>query len=183
MKNTNMETENESFVMLPRKIRTDYLERKLSKKQYDVLVWVWHGTNPVDGSFSTSYDGLVQDFRGEISEVNARKIISSLRKWQYIFFTNHKGVGGSFLIYPVNFPRTNRRIQTWEYLKNKEQITTPNQTQAQSSTMPNHNFDPPNHNPQSMQDVKNNLKKQFSMDNLPRQITTAYNNTDNKNNK
>ena len=66
------ESQNEGFVMLPRKIKTDFLNGKLTKSEMDVLIWIWLGTNPVNGLFQASYDGLVQDFRGRISNDSAR---------------------------------------------------------------------------------------------------------------
>jgi len=95
------------FVIIPRKIKNDFSDGKLTKNEYDVLVWIWFNTNPYNGSYLTSYEGLRQDLRKTITYDNCRKIISSLRKAQYIYFSNHRGRKGSFQIYPIGFLLTN----------------------------------------------------------------------------
>ena len=162
------------FVPLPRKLKDDYLGGKITRNEFDVLVWIFISTNPFNGYFSVSYGGLVQDFRQGISEVNARKIISSLRKKQYIYFTNHKGRGGSFLVYPVGFQMTNKQIQNLEYLKNKELITTKPAGQTQTSATTQHNHDALNHN---LEELKQRAIKGF----IQKQITAPHNDNDNHN--
>jgi hypothetical protein len=178
-----MKTKIKNFVALPRKIRDDYLNGKLTKNEFDVLIWIWLNANPVNGSFSMSYEGLRQDFRNNISYDNARKITSSLRKERYIYFSNHKGRKGSFSVYPTDFLLTNGHIQASEYLenkvKNKNHITTSSQTEEQTNIKLEHNFQEQYHN---LKKQKSELIKGFSMDNKNSQITTSYNDNDNKNN-
>lgn len=94
MKIMKIKTKIEDFVILFRKIRDDYLQGKLTRNEFNVLIWIWLNTNPYNGFFLTSYEGLIQDCRREISYDNMRKIISSLRKNQYIYFPSHKGRKG-----------------------------------------------------------------------------------------
>ena len=108
------EQKTNDFVQIPRKIRYDYSDGKMTKNEFEVLIWIWLNANPVNGSFNISYNGLVQDFRLDINQVNARKIIWSLRDKQYIYFTNHKGRVGSFPVYPSDFRLTNNKIQTFD---------------------------------------------------------------------
>jgi hypothetical protein len=166
----------EDFVMVSRKIKDDYLDGKLTKNEFDVLLWIFLCSNPFNGYYTMSYEGLTQEFRGGISKVNARKIISSLRKEQYIYFTNHKGRAGSFPVYPVNFRLTSGATQTLEYLKNKELITTQPVAQVQTDNIPHHNLGAPNHNPL---DIRKNIIKGFP----EKEITTSYNDNKNNNNK
>lgn len=165
----------QDFVALPRKIRNDYLEGKLTKSMFDVLIWIWLNANPVNGFYQLSYAGLVQDLRGEISYANARKIISYLRKSQYIYFSNHKGRGGSFAVFPVGFRLTNGKVQTLNYLEGRQTITTQTHSQEQESNQANHNSDCLNHN---LIALKQSVIKDFSGN----KITTSYNDN-NKNNK
>jgi len=160
------------FVILPRKIRDDYIKGKLTKNQHDVLIWIFENTNPYKGFFLISYEGLIQDFRGKISYDNIRKIISSLRKTQHIHFLNHKGRKGSFPIYPINFLLTTGQIQTLDYLTEKEAITSQSQDIEQQETEPESNSTNTHHNPKEQKDV---ITKQFSMDKSNPQITTSYN--------
>jgi len=168
------------FVMFPRKIRDDYINGKLTKNEFDVLVWVWINTNPVNGYFTADYKALERESQNRVSYDNIRKIISSLRKKQYVSFLDHKGRRGSFPLYPLNFPLTKGRIQTLEYLENKQSITTQSLHKEQENTNLNNNF---NNAPHNFREAKKELMKGFSMDNLNPQITTPYNDNDNKNNK
>ena len=167
------------FIILPRKIRDDYINSKLTKNEHDVLIWIFENTNPYNGFFSTSYEGLIQDSRNKISYDNMRKIISSLRKEQYIHFLNHKGRGGSFPIYPIGFTLTNKEIQTLDYLKNKCSITSESQFNTQPETKLGNSFNGQYHN---FKEQKDTLIKRFSVDSQNSKITSPYNDNDNKNN-
>lgn len=168
------------FVMVPRKIRDDYISGKLTRNEFDILIWIWINTNPVNGYFTADYKALEREFHNRISYDNVRKIISSLRQKQCISFLSHKGRKGSFPVYPLDFPLTNGKIQTLEYLKNKQSITTQSQSKEQEDAEPKNNFKSAYHN---FKEAKKELIKGTSMNNLNPQITTPYNNNDNKNNK
>ena len=118
----------------------------LTKNEFDVLVWIWLNTNPYNGFYTMSYEGLRQDLRNTISYDNARKLISSLRQREYIYFLNHKGRKGSFPAYPVGFKLTNSKVQTLEYIKNKELITTESQCEEIPEAKFEHNKDTSFHN-------------------------------------
>ena len=178
----NQQNKLEDFIILPRRIRNDYFEGKLTKNELDVLIWIWLNTNPYNGFFSADYKALEREFQNRISYSNIRKIISSLRKKQYIYFLNHKGRKGSFPIYPTDFLLTNGRIQTSEYLKdkveNKNHITTSSQTEEQTNVKPEHNLQGQYYNSKKQ---KSELIKGFLMYNQNSQITTPYNDNDNDN--
>lgn len=173
------QTPIKDFVIMPRKIRDDYLEGKLSRNELDVLIWIWLNTNPVNGYFTADYKALEREFQDRISYDNIRKIISSLRQKQYIYFLNHRGRKGSFPIYAIGFVLTNGKIQTLDYLKNKPFITAQSQSKEQLNTEPKNNLEGRYHN---FKERKEDLIKRFSMDNQDSQITTPYNDNDNKNN-
>jgi len=172
-----METKLKNFIMLPRSIKDDYLNGKITKNEYDVLIWLWLNANPVNGYATISYDGLTQDLRGSISYGNARKIISSLRAKHYIYFLNHRGRQGSFSVYPIGFYLRSNIIQTEDHVKNKLSITTRPQTQKITNAEPQNNSNTPNHN---LEEQKMELMKHFSMDSCDKQITTPYNDTETK---
>jgi len=175
MRQTNSKTKIKDFIALPRKIRDDYFEGKLTKNELDVLIWIWLNTNPVNGYFAVDYRALTRDFQQRISYDNIRKIISSLRKKQYIYFLNHKGRKGSFPIYPLDFLLSSGQIQTFDYLKRKHSFHNSSTTQEQLPPKLKNNLEDPYHN---LQKRKKRLTKLFSMDSQISKITTAYNNTD-----
>lgn len=167
------------FVILPRRIRDDYLKGKLTRNEFDVLIWIWFNTNPVNGYFSADYKALVRESQNRITYDNMRKIISSLRKKQYIYFLNHKGRKGSFPIYPIGFLLTNKKIQTLDYVKNKLSITIQSQSNTQPNTKLKHNSRGQYHN---FKEQKRGLIKRFSMNSKSPKITTPYTDNDTKTN-
>ena len=134
---------------------------------------------PYNGSFSADYKALERESQNKISYDNMRKIISSLRKNQYIYFLNHKGRKGSFQIYPIGFLLTNKKIQTLDYLKNKLSFTNQSQPNIQVETELRNNFESQYHN---FKEQKNTLIKRFSMDSQNSKITTPYNDNNKNNN-
>lgn len=171
---TELKQKNKDFVMMPRSIRDNYIEGKLTRNEFDVLIWIWFNTNPVNGFFSADYKALEREFHNKIGYDNIRKIISSLRKKQYIHFLDHKGRRGSFPIFPIDFQLSNREIQTLDYLKNKISITSQSQLNTQPATKLESNLSGQYHN---FKEQKNDLSKQFSIDRQDPQITTPYNDT------
>lgn len=166
-----------NFVPIPRKIKDDYLNWKLTQNEFDVLVWIWFNANPINGFCLISYEGLRQDLRNTISYDNARKIISSLRKKEYIYFLNHKGRKGSFPVYPVGFLLPSKEIQGLDYLKNKLHITTKIQSDAIQNPKPENNSRYQYHN---FKEGKKDLIEQSSIDKRDSQITTSNNDNDTK---
>ncbi len=159
-----------NFVMLPRSIKDDLIDGKLTKKEFDVLIWVWLNANPVYGYAALSYEGLKQDLRDNISYASARKIISSLRTKHYIHFVNHRGKRGSFYVYPIDFQLSSKIIQDENYLKNRLSVTTQSQHGEQPNDELQNNLDSQYHN---FKEQKEDLIKCFSMDGSIPQITTS----------
>jgi len=172
-----MKTKLKNFVILPRLIKDDYLNGKMTKNEFDTLIWIWLNANPINGSMTISYKGLQQDMRGNISYANARKIISSLRANNYIYFTNHKGRKGSFPVYPVGFLLSNKKIQTLDYIKNKLSITTQSQCKKLLNTKLQNSFDTQYHN---FEKQKVSTVERVSIDAPNTQITTPNNDNETK---
>ena len=89
MKIMEAKAKMEDFVIFPRKIKDDYLKGKLTRNEFDVLWWIWINTNPYNGYFTADYKALEREFHNRISYDNMRKIISSLRRAQHIYFLDH----------------------------------------------------------------------------------------------
>jgi len=134
------------FVIFPRMIKTDLLENRISYTEFSVLMWIFLNTNPYNGYATISYKGLAVELSRILKEDNARKVLTSLRDKQYLYFVNHRGRGGSFTVYPYNFLLTSKRIQTREYLIEKNIITDNSQPCVDVVEVSPHNFEPPNHN-------------------------------------
>ena len=178
MKTMDNKPKNEDFVQLPRKIKHAYMDGKLTKSERDVLIWIWLGTNPYNGTFSTTYDGLRRELSGEITNDNIRKIVSRLRKAQYIYFSDHRGRSGPFYVYPVDFQLTSKAIQTWAYLQKNNSVTIPSQPTLIQEGQQENNLPTLNHNPQEQ---KTQEPKVISTYPQNPKITTTYNDNDDEN--
>lgn len=115
------------FVIVPRTIPNDYLSGKLSFSEFIVIVWLFLKTNPFNGDVVISYKGLVDDLRGFITPITARKVISELRRKQFISFQNHRGRTGSFIVKALNFYLSSKELQTKERIRNHKKRTTASQ--------------------------------------------------------
>lgn len=176
MKTMEKEVQIKNFVPLPREIRDDYTNGILTPRELFVLLWIWVNANPVNGFYSMSYEGLRQDLRKSISYDNARQIISSLRKKQYIYFQDHRGRKGSFPVYPIGFRLSNKTLITLDRLKKKSLLSNQSQLQEQMDAQSKHNFNDRYHN---LNNQRNSLVKRLSINEQTNEITTTYN--DNKN--
>ncbi|OGF30415.1 hypothetical protein A3H09_02090 [Candidatus Falkowbacteria bacterium RIFCSPLOWO2_12_FULL_45_13] len=166
------------FVQITRKIKNDFIDGQLTLNEFLILQWIFLDTNPFNGRFEVSYGELVEIFRNNISNVSMRKIISSLRRHNWIWFLDHRGRGGKFTIHPLNFQLTSGHIQTMSDFKNTTNNKPASQPLPKPNTQPDYNLDTHNHN---LNYQKKQLIKGFSATANSASITTSYN--DNKNNK
>jgi hypothetical protein len=104
-----------------------------------------------------------------------RKIISDLRTLHYIAFLSHKGRTGSFAIYPVDFTRTNKAVQTIEYLMTMGIITTLSQPRIKQDIKPDNNNPPSNHN---LGNENNTVTRAFVNESRSYTITPPYTETE-----
>ncbi|MAF14035.1 MAG: hypothetical protein CMI53_04050 [Parcubacteria group bacterium] len=168
----------DDFVQVPRRIKYDFIDSKITHNEFEVLVWIFLNTNPHNGRFETSYLSLVEDFKEKIKYDNMRKIISSLRRHNWVWFKDHRGRGGKFTIKPLNFQLTNKHIQSIEDFTITTKDESLVQPMVQQAVQPSHNLDTSNHN---LKEDKDKLMKHFSMADNNESITTPYNKNDNKN--
>lgn len=168
----------DDFVMVPREIKRAFIDGKISLNEFSLLIWIFLNTNPFDGRFEVSYKELAEVFTGRIKEENMRKIISSLRRHNLIWFKDHRGRGGKFTIHPLNYSLTNRHIQTLKDFV----ITT-----IDEPTMPTKDFPiaEPNNNPivqnHNLDERIDQLVKGFSIPTDRKEITTPYNKNEKEN--
>lgn len=167
----------EDFVALPRQIKYDYIDGKLSSNEYDVLVWIILNTNPFNGKCELGYRDIEERFY-KITYDNARKIICNLRRHKYIWFKRHRGRGGKFTIYPSNFLLTSKRIQNYDDFAITSKKKSKEQIKPQATPQLNHNSSPQYHN---FQENKKLLMDKMSA-NRETSITSPYNDKDNDNN-
>lgn len=171
---------NRSFE--PREFNKDYKEGKLTAVEWIILCWTWKETNPFDGAAYISYPGLASESPAKATSQYMRKILTSLRQKQYLYFSNHSGKGGAFPVYPVGYLRADKRIQTWEFLTDRNQRTGQSQVKVEGEvnhdSYPEHNIDDEIHR---FKEDKSKLINKFSMANGNQSFTGSYTNNDKEN--
>jgi hypothetical protein len=166
----------------PRGFNRDYNDGKLTAVEWIVLVWIWKDANPFTGISHISYPGLASESPAKATPQYTRKILTNLRKKRYLYFSNHSGKGGAFAVYPVGYLRADKKIQTWEFLKNRAQRTA--QSQVDTTPDTNHednhkyNIDGQIHR---FNEGKTQLIHKFSMVNNDHKFTGSYTNNDTEN--
>jgi hypothetical protein len=170
------------FAAIPRKIKKDYLEGKISKPQKEMLLWVFISTDPFHGYYSTSYRELAEEFKENKEDKDkaygrVRKIISDLRKKKLIWFPDHRGKKDYLFIIPMYF----RNTKKWQYLpeefdfihfKEKERVSI-------------HNPDTQNHNSNNSESKNLTVIQPLASDpekSLKNPFTTPYIETKNETN-
>lgn len=94
----------ESFVVIPRKVASDYRNRLINRQERDVYVWLRMISNPY-GIASVDLNGLAEDCFGRNVSVNfANKILLALKSKRYIYYEVRSGRRGSFEVHLGDWP-------------------------------------------------------------------------------
>ncbi len=161
---------------LPRFIAEDYLDKKLTRNEYILCVWLRSLADPY-GVTTTSATALRDDMFPSVEVNTVEKILLSLRKKAYVAFPNHRGRRGSV------------RVQSDEWLIRGRGIKRiaindpPIQGDAKSSmieerhTEPSHNLEGQN---QSFVEQKSRMTSRISVGSKYDRFTGHHNEHDNE---
>ncbi len=95
----------QGFLRLDRKIKDDYLNRKLKRDEMLVLIWLLWEANPHNGKTKANSQSLTDDlFKGKYEKNYLNKIILALKRKKYLWFPNQQGRRGSFIVELDNYP-------------------------------------------------------------------------------
>ena len=107
MKNQKLD----SFVIIPRKIKNDYYEGKISRPERNLLTWLRVIGNPY-GIAEVSLEGLANDTYNNSADKNyINKTLLSLKRKRYIWYQDRAGRRGSFEVHLDDWPMKNGEIK------------------------------------------------------------------------
>lgn len=86
-----------SFTTIPRHITTDFIEKKLQRNEWILLVWL-RSLGDTYGFVNGNTTALRDDMFPSVKVNTVEKLLSSLRSKGYIRYENHQGQRGSFRI-------------------------------------------------------------------------------------
>lgn len=110
------------FVIQPRQLNRDVLDGKITRDEYHVLVWLRGSANPYATTVIT-LSGVNNDvFGGKHDDNTVNKILLSLKKKKYLYYTPRQGRRGSFEVKVTDFLLPTSKITTYEELSSKDYV-------------------------------------------------------------
>lgn len=159
------------YSTLPHYIKDDYLDKKLQRNEWILLVWLRSIADPY-GIVNANTTALRDDMFPTIEVNSVVQLLRSLRSKGYITYENHQGQKGSFRI----------KVDEW-FLKDKgfRKITPHTKEDEPQSTEPenSHPTSEPTHTSggatHTLEEMKSGLIDKFSMNSRERELTSTYN--------
>lgn len=128
-----MTTPPNSYVILHRKIAEDRRNKKISRNEYLVYVWLRNNANPY-GISVTSLSDLNNDiFDGRTTTNSLNKIMLSLKKKRYLYYERRVGSRGSFNVKFPDFLLPTKKMTTYESISGKRVSRGPTDREELSS--------------------------------------------------
>lgn len=162
--------------MLPRSVKSMYLDRQISLKELNTYVWLLLKTNPFKGFCEISFKGLEEDFRGEIRAQYLRKILGKLRSHRLVYYRERRGSRGTFKVWIVDFRLTEGKTNTLEHIaeeiESRRPVSNPTHTHSQPGVKSRGDF----HN---SREPKKCLTKPKNASPEAPEFTRLYNDNDN----
>lgn len=89
----------DNYVVLPRYIKTDYFDGKISKPERNLLIWLRLSGDPY-GIATVSMDNLANDsFNTSVDKSYINKLLLSLKSKRYVWYSDRTGRRGSFQVH------------------------------------------------------------------------------------
>jgi hypothetical protein len=177
----------DDFLRLSRSLMSDFLNGKITLQEFIVIIWLSLNANPYNGKFHTSCSALVSDlkriFAGYKDKENkANKIFLALLQKKYIWFPKHQGSRSSFEGVVDKYPLSSGQyidVSGWseEYNSRSEKELSVEVKQNDGRSVVDVIT-----NQQKLKEIRNDLKKRFSMSSENDFGRSANNDNDNKNN-
>jgi hypothetical protein len=111
-----------NFKIISQQVYEAWIAKEITLTQWMVLIWLYQISNPTNGKSTISYRMITEQFKPFITEVNARKIITALRRHKWIYFKNHKGRGGHFPVYIHLLKLSDDRVQVLDRTTGERKI-------------------------------------------------------------
>lgn len=166
------------FSTLPHYIRNNYLDKKLQRNEWILLVWLRSIADPY-GIVNANTTALRDDMFPSVEVNTVVKLLRSLRSKKYIYYENHQGHRGSFRIKVDEWLLKDKGFRSIAHLftqkqgEDEPQMSEPANTEQSSE--PSHTLEVPTH---TLDETKSRLVEGFSMNPWRRELTSPYNEHD-----
>lgn len=172
------ESKTKSYSTLPRYITEDYLDKKLQRNEWILLVWLRSIADPY-GVVNANTAALRDDMFPLVEVNTVVQLLRSLRSKKYIYYENHQGHRGSFRIKVDEWLLKDKGFRsiahhfTQKQGEDEPQMSEPTDTKPGSE--PTHTSEVPTH---TLDEMKSRLVDRFSMNPERRGLTGTYNEHD-----
>lgn len=104
----------DNYVVVPRYIKTDYFEGKISKPERNLLMWLRLMGSPY-GIATITMDGLANDtFNNTVDKSYINKLLLSLKSKRYVWYSDRTGRRGSFEVHMGDWILPTKHIKRLE---------------------------------------------------------------------
>lgn len=169
------ESKTKSYSTLPRYITEDYLDKKLQRNEWILLVWLRSIADPY-GIVNANTTALRDDMFPSVEVNTVVQLLRSLRRKKYIYYESHQGHRGSFRIKVDEWLLKDKGFRsiahhfTQKQDENEPPMSEPSDTEP--SPEPSHTSEVPTH---TLDEMKSRLVDRFSMNPQRRELTGTYN--------
>lgn len=165
-----------SYVTIPRYIAEDYLNKKLTRSEFILCIWL-RSTADIYGFTTTSVTAIRDDMFPKVEVNTVQKLLLSLRKKKYIYFPNHQGRRGSIRIESDSWLMKTKGTKSIAHHFEQSDATSDGLTASESDTNLQQNLGGQN---QKLIEQRNLLKERFSINKQLPQFTSHYNDHNNE---
>jgi len=167
------------YVIFPRKLKSDYLEGKITRNEFFTYSWLRLSANPYSICIISLSDIKNDVLKGRVSENYVNKILLSLKSKKYIHYSNRKGRRGSFEVHIGDFLLASGKISNLDHLFEQEKVRGLNTTTTTNKSEVKPEVESAS---QRLNEQKNQLNKHLSMPDNNERVRGDNNDNDNNNN-
>lgn len=168
-----------SYITVPRYILEDYLDKKLTRSEFILCVWIRCGAD-INGFTTTNVTSLRNDMFPDVKVNTVQKLLLSLRKKKYLHFPSHQGRRGSIRIESDTWLMKTKGTKSIAHHFNQNEIISDGIPVSESTAEPEQNLDGQN---QKFIEQKEELTKGFSNFGESSRFRSHYNEYNNKKEK
>ncbi len=166
-----MDKKPRPYNTLPRFIAEDLLDKKLTRSEWILCVWLRNIADPY-GVTTTSAAAIRDDMFPSVQVNTVEKLLLSLKRKGYIRYPNHRGRRGSVRIESDEWLIKGKGVKRLADSKETNEVPNEIQTPMQPDAEPSHNLIEQNHN---FNDPKRALVTRFSMGSKYARLTSHHN--------
>lgn len=177
---TNTGEKLQNFVITPRRIVTDYRERKITLTEWKVYVWVRMNAS-IYGIATVSIPAIREDMlphlKGKSGDNFVNKVLLSLKRKKYIYFADRQGRRGSFGVHFGDWILPDKKIKTLDGFFGRNEVRSESTEKAEEKAEVSNEIVDIS---QKLAEGKKQLIRQFSVNSAGQSVRSSHTDTDNQ---